>query len=196
MRKTRQYHLRYPAQLAPLCRISCKNRCTLLSLLLRMYILFAISAVCFFALLLAAVAIARHVRFSRGAAGVPPHSQREFAEHLVAAASDQNSRVLRAAPQQTVKDVLAKKSWNQRRPEVVMIRPDPEAQLAYERRAVESLAGRIETSRKPPQSAHQRGWKRLDRAYFSKDLGDLTDPYQTPRLRANSSDKSTSPERF
>jgi hypothetical protein len=161
-----------------------------------MYILFAISALCFLALLLAAIAIARHVHFSRGASAEPPHSQRDFAGHLFAAASDQNSRIPRTAPQQTVKDVLAKKSWNQHRPEVVMIRPDHEAQLAYEQRARETFAGRIESSRKPPQSAHQRGWQRLDWAYFNKDLGDLSDPYQTPRLRANSGDKSTPPERF
>jgi uncharacterized membrane protein YccC len=161
-----------------------------------MYILFAISAFCFFALLLAAVAIARHVRSSREASGKQPHSQRDFAEHLFAAASDQNSRIPRPQPQQTVKQVLAKKSWNQQRPEVVTIRPDPEAQLAFDQKAIESVAGRMEPSRKPPQSAHQKEWRRLDWAYFNKDLGDLSDPYQTPRLRANSSDKTTSSERF
>jgi hypothetical protein len=160
-----------------------------------MYILFAISALCFLALLLAAIAIARHVRSDREAGGSPHHSQRDFAQHLVAAASDQNSRIPRNAPQQTVKQVLARKSWNQPRPEVVMIEPDPEAQLAFEQKAIEPLTGRIGTSRKPPQSAHQRGLKRLDWAYFNKDLGDLSDPYQTPRLRANSGDRSTSPER-
>jgi len=35
--------------------------------------------------------------------------------------------------------------------------------------------------------------ERLDWAYFNKDLGDLTDPYQTPRIRANS---RTSPRRY
>ena len=160
-----------------------------------MYILYAISALCFLALLLAAIAIARHVRSNRGTDRNSPRSQHNFAQSLVAAASDQNSRIPRNAPQQTVKQVLARKSWNQSQPEAVTIRPDPDAQLAYEQGTVELFAGRIETSRKPPQSAHHRGWKRLDWAYFNKDLGDLSDPYQTPRLRANSGDRSTSPER-
>jgi hypothetical protein len=161
-----------------------------------MYILFAISAFCFFALLLAAVAIARHVRSNREAGRKPFPSQRDFAEHLFAAANDQNSRMPRTQPQQTVRQVLAKKSWNQPRPEVVTIRPDSDPQLAYNQRAVESFGGRIEPSRKPPQTAHQKEWRRLDWAYFNKDLGDLSDPYQTPRLRANSGDRSTSSERF
>jgi hypothetical protein len=160
-----------------------------------MYILYAISAFCFLALLLAAIAIARHVRSNRETGGNPLHSQHDFEQHLVTATKDQNSRIPRNAPQQTVKDVLAKKSWNQRRPEVVTIRPDPDAQLAFEQRAVESFAGRIESSRKPPQSAHQREWKRIDWAYFNKDLGDLSDPYQAPRFQANSGDRSISPKR-
>ena len=161
-----------------------------------MYILFAISAFCFFALLLATVAIARHVRYSRKPGGKPLQSQRDFAQHFVAAAKDQNSRIPRTTRKQTVKDVLAKKTWNQHRPEVVIIRPDPDAQLTHEQRAVESFSRHIESSRKPPQSAHQRGWRRLDPAYFNTDLGDLTDPYQAPRLRANSGGKSNSSERF
>lgn len=160
-----------------------------------MYILFAISAFCFLALLLAAIAIARHVRSSRETGRNPSNSQHDFAQHLYAAASDQNSRLPRAQPQQTVKQVLAKKSWNQSRSEAVMIPPDPEVQLAFEQKTIESFAGRIESSRKPPQSSHSKAWKRLDWAYFNKDLGDLSDPYQTPRLRANSGDRSTSPER-
>jgi len=161
-----------------------------------MYILFAISAFCFFALLLAAVAIARHVRSNREAGRKRSPSQRDFAEHLFAAANDQNSRKPRTQPQQTVGQVLAKKSWNQPRPEVVTIRPDSDPQLAYDQRAVESFAGRIEPSRKPPQTAHQKEWRRVDWAFFNKDLGDLSDPYRTPRLRANSGDRSSSSERF
>jgi hypothetical protein len=53
-----------------------------------MYILFAISILCLFALMLAAVAIARHVRTGRVSAGPQP----DFAHHLFAAAADQDSR--------------------------------------------------------------------------------------------------------
>lgn len=73
-----------------------------------MYILFAISILCFFALVLAAVAIARHVR--RGRASSAP--QNDFAQHLFAAVEDQDSRIPRTLPEQNVKDVIANKSWN------------------------------------------------------------------------------------
>jgi hypothetical protein len=73
-----------------------------------MYILLAISTFYFFALLLAAVAIVRHVRARRVSAG--PH--RDFAQHLFEAAKDQDSGTPRPLPQQNVKDVIAKTSWN------------------------------------------------------------------------------------
>jgi hypothetical protein len=71
-----------------------------------MYILFAISSLCFIVLALAAVAIARHVRSSRAS----EHPQHDFAHHLYAAAADQDSRTPRTLTQQRVKDVAAKKS--------------------------------------------------------------------------------------
>jgi hypothetical protein len=61
-----------------------------------MYILLAISIPCFFALVLAAVAIARHVRSRR----VPAKPQPDFAQHLFAAVKNQDSRTSRALPQQ------------------------------------------------------------------------------------------------
>lgn len=73
-----------------------------------MYILFAISILCFFALVLVAVAIARHVR--RGRASRAP--QNDFAQDLFAAVEDQDSRVPRTLAEQNVKDVIANKSWN------------------------------------------------------------------------------------
>jgi hypothetical protein len=73
-----------------------------------MYILLAISILCFFALLSAAVAIARHVRTRR----VPDVPQPDFAQHLFAAAEDQDSLTPRTLPQQRVKDVMGKTSWN------------------------------------------------------------------------------------
>ena len=72
-----------------------------------MYILLEISILCFFALLLAAVAIARHVRARRAPAAPQP----DFAQHLFAAAEDQDSLTLRTVPQQNVKDVVATTSW-------------------------------------------------------------------------------------
>ena len=44
---------------------------------------------------------------------------------------------------------------------------------------------RISTARKSPQPARYGPMELLDSAYFNKDMGDLTDPYQPPRLRAN-----------
>lgn len=52
-----------------------------------MYIFLAISILCFCALLLAAAAITRHVRTRR----VPAGPQPTFAQHLFAAANDQDS---------------------------------------------------------------------------------------------------------
>jgi hypothetical protein len=70
-----------------------------------MYILLAISILCSVALVLASVAIARHVRSRRLSAG----PQTDFAEYLFAAAKDQDPRTL---PQQNVRDVIAKTSSN------------------------------------------------------------------------------------
>jgi hypothetical protein len=72
-----------------------------------MYILLAISILCFFALVLAAVAIARHVRSRWVSAG----RQTDFAEYLLAAVKDQAPRTSRTLPQQDV-TVIAKTSWN------------------------------------------------------------------------------------
>jgi hypothetical protein len=73
-----------------------------------MYILLAISILCFFALLLVAVAIARHVRTRRVAAGLRP----DFAQHLFAAAEDHDSLAPRIVPQQRAKNVMGKTNWN------------------------------------------------------------------------------------
>jgi hypothetical protein len=86
-----------------------------------MHLLFAISALCFFffALVFTTIAITRHVRARRTATSPQP----DFAQHLYAAAEDRNSRVPHPAPQQSVSDILAKKSWN-RSSEMVTIGPD------------------------------------------------------------------------
>jgi hypothetical protein len=81
--------------------------------------LFAISALCFSALVLTAIAMVRHVRTRR--ASTPP--QRDFAQHLFAAVEDRNSRVPHSVPQQTLRDILPKKSWNES-PEMVAAGPE------------------------------------------------------------------------
>jgi hypothetical protein len=73
-----------------------------------MNILFDISVICFFALVLTAVAIGRHVRKRRASA----NPKQDFAHHLFAA-EEQNSREPRILPHQTVRDIHAKKGWNE-----------------------------------------------------------------------------------
>jgi hypothetical protein len=74
-----------------------------------MHILFDISVLCSSALVLTAVAIARHVRTLR--ASTDP--KQDFAHHLFTAAEDQNSRLPHTIPHQTVRDIHAKKGWNE-----------------------------------------------------------------------------------
>jgi hypothetical protein len=68
-----------------------------------MYILVAISILCFSALLLVTIAIARHVRARR----LPAGAQLDFAQHLFAAAEDQDSLKPRPVRQQNLKEVVA-----------------------------------------------------------------------------------------
>jgi hypothetical protein len=72
-----------------------------------MYILLAISIPCFFALVLAAVAIARHVRSRQ----VPAKPQPDFAQHLFAAVKNQDSRTPNTLPQQNA-GMIAKTNLN------------------------------------------------------------------------------------
>jgi hypothetical protein len=73
-----------------------------------MYILLAISILCFFALLLATAAVTRHVRTRR----VPRGSQPDFAQHLFAAAKDQDSLTPHVRQQQSVKNFVSTTSSN------------------------------------------------------------------------------------
>ena len=79
-----------------------------------MQTLAAISILCVFAICLAGVAIVRRVRSSSKRIGTAPHPPADFAQHLVSAIEDRNIDPSRAVPQQTVKQVMAAKSWNQR----------------------------------------------------------------------------------
>jgi hypothetical protein len=73
-----------------------------------MHILIAISILCFFALMLATVAIARRVHARR----VPARPESDFAQHLLAAAKAQDSTIPPTLPQQNVKAAIARTSWH------------------------------------------------------------------------------------
>jgi hypothetical protein len=158
-----------------------------------MHTLFAISILAFLILFTAGVAIVRHIRIGRSVAS--PQTRRDFAQHLLLATEDPPTpnavtHRLRSLPSQTIHEITANKSWNHPT-ETILLRPDPTAQLSFHQETI----GPVEGRRKSPQSAHYNSPERLDWAYFNKDLGDLTDPYQTPRLQANSRNNATSPKR-
>jgi hypothetical protein len=146
-----------------------------------MQILFAISVVCCLALVWAAIALTRRIRTSRRSREHSSHHRRDFAQHLLDAVEEENIPEPRKVPYQTFRDITAKKSWNQP-PELITIRPKKESRLALPPTADQQFQGK----RKSPQPALRAGPERLDWAHFNKDMGDLTDPYQAPSLRANS----------
>jgi hypothetical protein len=149
-----------------------------------MQILFIISIVCFVALVWAGVAIARHI--AAGPKGTMKPLQRDFAHHLFAATENRETRRPRAVPPQTMRDVAARKSWNSSSPASIEIHPTDE----------QSAAPSVQGRRKSSKTSHHGTPERLDWAYFNKDAGDLTDPYQTRRFRANSGASATSPKRY
>ncbi len=116
-----------------------------------MHSLFAISILCLLSSVAACMAIGRRIQKGRAVNERSSYDQRDFAQHLIAAAQE-DFLVPRSAPRQTVKDIAAKKSWNQR-PELTSVR----------------------------LKSSVSGLQRLDWAYFNKDMGDLNDPHGTPR---------------
>jgi hypothetical protein len=86
---------------------------------------------------------------------------------------------------QSVRDIAAAKQWILP-PHPVRTMRLPVQRIGQPRKTTE-LARPSPTTRKPPQPASHMGVvHRLDPAYFNRDLGDLTDPYQLPpQLRAN-----------
>ena len=146
-----------------------------------MQMLFAIAILCFVALVWAGIALARHIRVSRHPDRSTSFVPRiDFAQHLFNAIEDERLLQPRKVHSQTLQDITAKKSWNQP-PEGVAVRPSQELRSELSPSAAEQL----QVKRKPPQTSHRVGSERLDWAYFNKDLGNLTDPYQTPSLRVN-----------
>jgi hypothetical protein len=166
-----------------------------------MQILLAISIVCVFALIWVTLAIARHIGASRTVdrwnsddmPSIVPHinpyqvsqtttrEQRlpKFKQELIAA-TQIDVRVRQSEVHQSVRDISANKSWT------MPVKPLNTRLLTREQAFQSSMTGgQAETSRRPPQPL-QRGLKqRLDRAYFNKDSGDLTDPYELPRTGTN-----------
>ncbi|WP_035350380.1 hypothetical protein [Edaphobacter aggregans] len=148
-------------------------------------ILFAISVVCLLALIGAGAAIVRHVRATHRQSRTPAPLAPSFTEHLHAAAAYGTLRSPRVAPHQSLQGITAKKSWNAPS-QSVEIHPTAEHGFARGRR-------------KSPMSAHA-GLKgssdRVDRAYFNKDFGDLTDPSPSRPVRAVSGRRPPSTKRF
>jgi hypothetical protein len=149
-----------------------------------MQILFTISILCFIALLWVGFAIVRHIRLDRKRAQVVASSHRDFAHHLYAAANE--TLVPRTVRHQSVRDVAARKSWNTAAPASVQIPPSLD----------EGRNGTMDGRHKSPQSAHLRNSERLDWAYFNKDAGDLSDPYQPRHAQRSSGTRAISTRRY
>jgi hypothetical protein len=148
-----------------------------------MQIFVAISIVCFFALVWAGIALARHVRASRQPNRTLSFLQRDnFAQHLFFNATEaESSPEPRRVPYQTLQDIAAKKSWNQS-PGNVTALPNHELRSNISQPVAEAPPAK----RKPTQTSRRARSERLDWAYFNKHRGDLADLYQTPGIRTNS----------
>jgi hypothetical protein len=152
-------------------------------LLWGMQILFAISVLCFVALAWACFAVVRHIRANHTSGETSETLHPDFSQHLVAAVESGDASSPPPFRQQTAREILAAKSWNQP-PASVTVRP------TQDRPDTEYRDG----ERKPAQAVHHAGNRRADRAYFNSDAGDLSDPY--PRGRIRSDYKTTSPRRY
>jgi hypothetical protein len=150
-----------------------------------MQILFVISILCFVALVWAVVAIARRIATGHKSEPAGKQSHANFAHHLFAATENRETRHPRAVRPQTVHDIAARKGWNSG-PASIEIHP-----------IHDENGPSMEGLRKSPKTSHHHGGtERLDWAYFNKDAGDLTDPYQIRRFRASSGAKATSSKRY
>lgn len=154
-----------------------------------MQILFAISALCFIGILCAAFALAHHIKSTRiqDLSDIP--SRPDFKHHLLSTPETFHSistRIPSTPIQQSVHDITANKQWTLP-PQPVRMRRSPVQRVHPDKTAT--------AARKSPQPARYGPMELLDSAYFNKDMGDLTDPYQPPaRLSANGRNKSTSPK--
>jgi hypothetical protein len=148
-----------------------------------MQILFAISVLCFFALVWAGFGIVRHIRANHKSRRTSDALHPDFSQHLFAAVQSEEMHAPPPFRQQTLREIIAGKSWNQP-PASVTVRP------AQDRPDAEQMDGK----RKAAQAVHHAASERIDWAYFNSDAGDLSDPYPRGRIRANY--KTTSPRRY
>jgi hypothetical protein len=170
-----------------------------------MQILLAISIICVFALIWVTLAIAKHIGASRTVdrwnsddmPSIVPHidpyqvskptawEQRppKFKQELIAA-TQVDVRVRQNEVHQSARDISANKSWT------MPAKPLTSRLLTREQMVQSRMTGeQTETSRKPPQPLRRGLIHRLDPAYFNKDAGDLTDPYELPRTGTNTVSK-------
>ncbi len=170
-------------------------------------ILLAITIICVLALIWVTLAIARHISASRNAGrwnsddipSIVPHSNLyqapqpkaierrlpEFKQELITA-SKIEVRVWQREVHQSVQEISANKSWT--------MPPRPlKPRLLTREQVFQSImtGGQTETNSKPPQASRRGLMQRLEKAYFNKDAGDLTDPYELPRTGTNAGSERT-----
>ncbi len=129
--------------------------------------LFLISIGCFFALFVAALAIARHIRVHglQGGRLSPDESISPSSERQTSQRTEQDLHVLAGRKE-----------------------PDWRFLVSEDHRDLSRKASFSFNERKPPTSVRGSG---PDWAYFSQDLGDLSDPYGPPERKAANGGFST-----
>lgn len=138
--------------------------------------LFAISMLCFFALLAAVLALVKKVYQTQrllAASRQIPHEP--VVEHTITGRTANPEPETRPLPRQNVQDLAPRKL------------PDWRFMVHQDRSRLTAAAPRhLSGTRKPPRSSHFGTHERLDWAYFNKDLGDLSDPYEPARSTGTS----------
>jgi hypothetical protein len=166
-----------------------------------MQILFAISVLCFVAVLWAAIAFARHIKAGqpRYVSAVPASvpSEDYFRERLRAVAEPESSpsfstvarhfepeplplRTRHSTLNQSAREISIHKQWT--------MPPQPARSRRWDTTATASGKLNLTSNtalRKPPQAARHGNMELLDQTYFNKDLGDLRDPYEPARFSVN-----------
>ncbi len=140
-----------------------------------MVILFAISMISFLALFAALIAALKYVQRTAVEVSSSPSPRRVGTLYSFPETPPPSARS-NLSPHQTVADISPRKTpdWGFMAPPSRMHRPW--------RPPVLTAAPPPQTSgRKGPQYSHFGRGQRLDWAYFNKDLGDLSDPYEAAR---------------
>jgi hypothetical protein len=182
-----------------------------------MQILFAISVLSFIGIVLAALAFARHIKAGQlrnrtDSLSIVP-ARPDFKHHLLHApvsnASVDFTPRIKSAPnrtafipeitpvlrsrgvelRQSAKDITAKKQWSM---PPQSARPQRRTLLSRTLHPEPTQSLPILALRRPPLPARHDTMERLDPTYFNKDLGDLTDPYQSSPVRVNERRPSSS----